>query len=137
MRLDAAKVVLLIAPILFAMLWFSGCFSFPHRAKLVSFKEVSKNYRFAILLSDFDQAAQVSQADYTLDDEPLANYHVVSYDLKRIEFSKDKSEVIQVVEIEYYRVDSMRQKKLRDVQQWSYRPEDEQWVLSSGLPQFN
>ena len=115
----------------------SGCVSIPGRAKLEQFEKTSKHYRIAILMSDFEQAAQLSASMPPTDFSSLKKFHVVSYSPKKIEFADDKSKAIQTVEIEYYRRDSMRQKVLRDLQEWVYQPEKKQWILNSGLPRFD
>ena len=116
--------------------WLMNCTSFLERGKLDSFEQTSKHYRLAILMSNFEQAIHLSALDFPKDPAYLKNFHVVSYTPKKIEFSSDKSKAYQTVEIEYYRIDSMRQKIIRDIQEWNYKPKSEQWVLTSGLPKF-
>ena len=123
-------LIFLISPGLFM------CASFSERGKLDSFKQTVKHYRRAMLISAFEQAKYLSTSDSPIDPTQLKNFHVVSYNLKKIKFSNDQSKVYQTVEIEYYRVDSMRQKIIRDKQEWNYKPESKKWVLISGLPQF-
>jgi hypothetical protein len=114
-----------------------GCASVTVRGKLEAFENISKQYRIAILNSDFEQAAHLVSLNPGKDYSNLNNFHVFSYTLKKLEFANDKSKATQTVEIEYYRVDSMRQKILQDIQEWIYKPEMNQWILNSKLPQFH
>lgn len=139
MRFFSAKAVGLVVLIIWISFCLTDCATFSERAKIDAFEQVTKNYRFAMLLSDFEQAVQISgsESDSPGDIAALKNFHVVSYTAKKIEFSGDKSKVSQAVEIEYYRVDSMQQKTIRDVQEWTYKPETTNWILTSGLPKFD
>jgi hypothetical protein len=128
--LNSTLLIFLVSP------WLIMCASFSERGKLDSFEQTSKRYRSAMLMSAFEQAKYLSASDSPKDPAQLNNFHVVSYKLKKIKFSNDKSEAYQTVEIEYYRKDSMRQKVIRDKQEWNYRPESKKWILNSGLPQF-
>lgn len=137
LRILAVKPI--VSMIMFALLFLgaSACASIPGRAKLELFEKTSKHYRIAILMSDFEQAAQLSASTPSKDFSDFKKFHVISYSPKKIEFSDDKSKAVQTVEIEYYRRDSMRQKVLRDLQEWIYQAETQQWILNSGLPQFD
>ena len=137
MRSFRFMIWVLAMSVAMGVLGYTGCASFSQRAKLQSFDEVSKHYRLAMLRSNYDQAVEIGQSDAPKDLSFLNNFHVVSYTLKKITFSKEKSEAFQTVEIEYYRVDSMRQKIVIDEQKWSYQPDNQMWVLSSGLPRFH
>ncbi len=128
--------VLLAMSIVAGVLELTGCASFSQRTKLQSFEDISKNYRFAVLMSDFVQASQIGRFDLPEDFDSFKNFHVVSYTLKKITFSEDKNQAFQTVEIEYYRVDSMRQKIVADKQEWSYEEDKQSWILTSGLPEF-
>jgi hypothetical protein len=136
MRYFTAKALNLILLIFLVSPWLIMCASFSERGRLDSFEQTTKHYRLAMLMSAFEQAKYLSASDSPKDPAELKNFHVVSYNLKKIKFSNDKSKAYQTVEIEYYRMDSMRQKVIRDKQEWNYKPESEKWVLSSGLPQF-
>ena len=136
MRYFIAKALHLTLLIFLVSPWLITCASFSERGRLDSFEQTTKRYRLAMLMSAFEQAKYLSASDSPKDPTELNNFHVVSYNLKKIKFSNDKSKAYQTVEIEYYRMDSMRQKVIRDKQEWHYRPESKKWALSSGLPQF-
>ena len=136
MRYSLAKALHLTLLIFLISPWLIMCASFSDRGKLDSFEQTVKHYRRAMLMSAFEQAKYLSTSDAPKDPTKLKNFHVVSYNLKKIKFSNDKSKVYQTVEIKYYRVDSMRQKIIRDKQEWDYNSESKKWVLISGLPQF-
>lgn len=136
MHFFSARAEKRLLPILLITICLAGCASLSGRGKLEGFEKVSKQYRFAVLMSDFEQAARISAVDSPIDFSILKNFHVVSYKAKKIDFSEDKSKVFQAVDIEYYRVDTLLQKNIRDNQEWHYQVKTEQWVLESGLPQF-
>jgi hypothetical protein len=136
MRFLGAKAITCTMLIFLIFPWLINCASFLGRGTLDSFEQTSKHYRLAILMSDFEQALHLSASNSPKDPARLKNFHVVSYKPKKIKFSKDKSKAYQTVEIEYYRMDSMRQKIIRDIQEWSYKPTSKQWILTSGLPKF-
>jgi hypothetical protein len=53
-----------------------------------------------------------------------------------VSVSEDQTEVRQIVEIGYYRVDEVTLKTMREQQVWAYNPLVKRWYLQSGLPPF-
>lgn len=136
MRFFRAKAVEHTILIFLVFPWLMNCTFFLERGKLDFFEQTSKHYRSALLMSNFEQAIRLSASESPKDPASLKKFHVVSYTLKKIEFSSDRSKAYQTVEIEYYHIDSMRQKIIRDIQEWNYKPNSKQWILTSGLPKF-
>ncbi len=131
------KAIVIVMLSIMILLNISGCASISGRSKLTLFENTSKYYRTAILRSDFEQAAILSSSTAANDLSDLRNFHVVSYTPKKVEFADNGTKALQTVEIEYYRVDSMRQKVIRDHQEWVYQADKDTWILESGLPHFN
>lgn len=115
----------------------TACASLAARTQMEAFEQTSKQYRRALLASDFEAALRMTNSEKTIDAAALKNIHVVSYSLKKTEISENGSKVSQEVDLEYYRTDSMLQKSIRDQQQWAYASDGKKWVLESGLPDFN
>jgi hypothetical protein len=124
------------AAVLLALIAITACASLATRSQMDAFDQISKQYRHALLASDFEAAASMTASPGAADLALLKHIHVISYTLKKVGFSKDGSKVSQEVDLEYYRTDSMRQKRLRDQQQWLYQADAKRWVLTSGLPDF-
>ena len=66
----------------------------------------------------------------------LKHIKVVEYVVKRTTLVKDKSQVFQIAEIQYYRDDSNVVKTFTDNQFWEYDANLKNWYLLSGLPDF-
>lgn len=115
----------------------TACASLASRTQMEAFEQTSKQYRRALLASDFEAALRMTDSEKKTDPAVLKNIHVVSYSLKKTEISENGSKVSQEVDLEYYRTDSMLQKSIRDRQQWAYAAAGKKWVLKSGLPDFN
>jgi hypothetical protein len=115
----------------------TACASLDNQIQQEAFDRISNQYRRALLASDFEAALNMTSSPSAVALPALKNIQVVSYSLRKAEFSEDRSKVLQEVELEYYRTDSMLQKSMRDHQEWIYEPGSKTWVLTSGLPQFN
>lgn len=117
-----------------------GCATYSDMKKQDDFSETSKSYEKMIFWSNFDtadsfrdpQAREAQPADI----DELKNIKVTSYSVKKVMVSDDQSEVRQIVEIGYYRVDEVTLKTMRDQQVWLYNPTFKRWYLQSGLPPF-
>ena len=119
---------------------FFGCASMPDQIVMSKFSDTSRSYGVAILWSKFDAAAYHVKSDPDEKTAPdlkkLERVKVAEYEVKQMELSEDKREVIQIVEIEYYMRDRMVLKTITDVQHWEYDEDVENWFLLSGLPDF-
>ena len=116
---------------------FGGCASVSDQVKQDRFNTISRAYGSAIAMSHFEAAGQYRDPQSEAPElGRLKNYRVATYDVKNVYLSEDKLQVVQVVEITYYRLDKMIVKTLRDEQLWTYDPQAEAWRLKSGLPDF-
>ncbi|MDZ7581581.1 MAG: hypothetical protein U5R30_13460 [Deltaproteobacteria bacterium] len=118
----------------------AGCAVYSEMKKQDDFGETSKAYEKMIFWSDFDTADSFrdpqERETHPADSDDFKNVKVTSYSVKKVAVSEDQSEVRQVVEIGYYRVDEVTLKTLRDQQVWAYNPTAKRWYLKSSLPPF-
>jgi hypothetical protein len=117
-----------------------GCATYSEMRKMDKFEETAEAYKKAIAWSEFDVASSFieikdGEGD-SLDLRPFEEFKVASYDLKRIIPSADKTKVIQIVEISYFKIHTLVLKRLSDRQVWEYDDEKGHWYLKSGLPNF-
>lgn len=118
----------------------AGCAAYTEMKKQDDFSETSRSYEKMIFWSNFDTADSFRDPQdkeaHPLDIEDLKKVKVTGYSVKRVTVSEDQSEVRQVVEIGYYRIDEVKVKTIRDQQVWVYNPTLARWYLHSGLPPF-
>lgn len=119
---------------------FAGCAAYTEMKKQDDFSETSRSYEKMIFWSNFDTADSFRDPQdreaHPLDVEDLKKVKVTGYSVKKVTVAEDQSEVRQVVEIGYYRIDEVKVKTMRDQQVWVYNPSLERWYLHSGLPPF-
>jgi hypothetical protein len=117
------------------------CASVSEMRKMEKFEETSMIYETAIRWSDFDNAStflnpQESQ-NISAKIEELKQFKVTSYTIKRFLPAKDKSQVLIIAEIKYFRITNLVVKSVSDRQLWKYDIAEKRWYLTSGLPDFN
>ena len=127
-----------LAVLLLAVLIF-GC-AVSEKMRMNKFSEASKAYGEAVVWGHYEAANYYLKDSGTdkikSDSENLINFKVASYDVKKVKLSDDKSQVTQIVEIKYFRLNKMIVKSIRDKQLWEYDLKDNRWVLVTGLPEF-
>ncbi|MFC1813701.1 hypothetical protein ACFL03_13535 [Thermodesulfobacteriota bacterium] len=124
---------------LLALLVF-GCASLELSKQMKKFDLTSENYATAIKWSDFE-AAYYSSKDAQIESKPpdlskLKLVKVTSYEVRQFIVSEDKSQVRQIVEINYYKLNYNVVRTILDHQLWEYDPEGKIWYLRSELPDF-
>ena len=118
-----------------------GCASFLVVNRMDSFNDTAKSYKRMVFWSEFNAALSFREpegpnsGDQT-DMDALKKIRVTSYKVLRLKASDDKSQVQQVVEIDYYRMDDMTVRTFEDHQLWVYNTDANRWYLRSGLPAF-
>ena len=127
-------------PILFLAVLLVGCATYSEMRQMDKFEETAEAYKRAITWSEFDVASSFIKTkdgeEESLDLEPFREFKVASYDLKRAIPSAEKTKVVQIVEISYFKIRTMVLKRLSDRQVWEYDDEKGHWFLKSGLPDF-
>jgi hypothetical protein len=100
-----------------------GCAEINEFTKLDNFDATSRAYAFAIRWSDFNEAEIYIKPS-------------TDYVIKKTAVSEDQNQVIQIVEVTYYRNDRMVVKSIPEKELWEWDEEAQKWELSSGLPDF-
>ena len=117
-----------------------GCASYQLSRQMENFDLVSKNYGKALKWSDFQAAYHFRKDAQTGSNPPdfreLQLAKVASYEVRQFTVSEDKSQVLQAVEIKYYKVNYTVVKTIIDHQVWEYDPEDKIWYILTELPDF-
>jgi|GEM_PF-3100212 hypothetical protein len=119
----------------------AGCAAVKDMQRLDRFNEIASDYKLAMRWSDFETVNSYRK-DRKADDsfgkiEKLQDkIQVISYDVRDLSVSEDSSEVRQVVEIHYYRLDRLTEKMLKAIEVWEYVEPPGKWVLKGDLPEF-
>ncbi len=118
-----------------------GCAGIETRKQMTLFGETSKAYGLAIRWGEYEEAVafkRIGDKDDNLPD--FAEYRqvrVTSYKVKKtIVDEKSFSKVLQIVDIQYYRMSNVTVKNLINRQKWEYNEEEDRWYLLSELPNF-
>ena len=128
--------------ICFFVLLLFGCAKFQDFTKLDSFETTSRAYSHAIRWSEFEDAAVFLKTSEDDSDSRSRGYEykkmirVTDYIIRKTAVSDDQTKVFQIVDVTYYRNDSMIVKTIRENELWEWNVESQKWELSSGLPKF-
>ena len=118
----------------------AGCTGVLNLAQQNRFDKTSRAYEKVIRWSDFEEAVQylndTAKKKNPPDLKKLKHIKVIEYKVNRTTLMKDKSQVFQIAEIQYYRDDSNVVKTITDKQLWEYDASLRNWYLLSGLPDF-
>jgi len=128
-----AKTLWLLLPVLLL----SACATTSGR--LDSLDRTLKDYDRAIRWGQFD--AVYAFRKWEDEQRPVApkslqNLRVTQYKVLSTDLSIDKLHYTQVVKIQYYLLDSPRERQVTDRQKWEYDEEQKRWWLSSDIPAF-
>lgn len=115
-----------------------GCASITDMKKLEKFEQVTDAYELAMRWSDFEMAGSflkdqknpnlVSQIEY------LKQFKITSYTVKRYIPSADKSQVLVIADMQFFKINSLVVKNISHRQIWEYDQDKDNWFLASGLP---
>ena len=134
----SALKIILATTVLFAL---AGCASLSDMNRMDAFDETVKTYEKMVFWSEFDAALAFREPGTDSDDQPdmiaLKKVRVTSYKVKRLKAAADKSQVQQIVEIGYYRMDDVTVKTILDQQLWVYNNDAQRWFIRSDLPAFD
>jgi hypothetical protein len=129
MKIKAVLVVLLLLPI--------GCATLEERSRMDKFRMISESFERSLRTSDFSTAARYLDAS-AKDNEPdlkrLRNFKIADYRVTRFDVSEDKLQITQDVELQYFRLNGNILHSTRYPQTWRFHPEQEIWLLQTGLP---
>lgn len=117
-----------------------GCASIADMNRMEDFDETIRSYEKMIFWSEFNAALAYKEPDNNGAKPPdmasLKKVRVTSYKVRRFRVSEDKSQVQQLVEIDYYRMDNVTVKTIIDQQLWVYDNDAKRWYIRSELPDF-
>lgn len=118
----------------------AGCAAVSEMKMRDDFSQTVKAYQKMIYWSQFEAANRYREPQEAASKPPkfdaLSKIKITAYTIKQVITSADNAEVCQIVEIEYYKVDDVVIKSIRDRQLWVYDSTAERWYLQSGLPAF-
>jgi hypothetical protein len=117
-----------------------GCVSVSEMNRMDKFEQISDAYEFSIRWSDFDMASTFlkDQQDPNVGAqlENLKQFNVTAYTIKRFVPSADKSQVIIIADVQYFKKNGLIVKNYSHRQLWQYDEDKENWYLTSGLPEL-
>lgn len=117
-----------------------GCASVTEMKKMDKFEQTSHAYELAIRWSDFEMASSFiknqEDPDLAAQIEHLKQYKVTSYEVKRFLPSAEKSQILVFADVQYFKKDGLIVKNYSHRQLWNFDPDQENWFLTSGLPDF-
>lgn len=110
------------------------------KESLRKFEETSKAYLLSLRWGEYETAYSFKRPpkdnDEAPDFEDLRDVRVTFSKVKQTAISEDKMTVIQIVDLQYYRMRNVTVKTIADRQQWEYDQEKKRWYLISDLPNF-
>ena len=124
--------------IIFLAILAVSCASVDDMKRMEKFEQATDTYELAIRWSDFDMASTFlkNQEDPEIATliENLKQYKVTSYTVKRYLPSADKSQILIIADIQFFKINGLIVKNISHRQIWKYDQDKKNWFLTSGLP---
>jgi hypothetical protein len=118
----------------------SGCAGLQTGKRMTLFDDTARAYLRAIRWGDYETAYAFKNPpdlDNKIPDfKDLRQVRVTAYNVKQTILSEDKSTILRIVELQYYRISNVTVKNLIDRQKWEYNEEANRWYLTSEFPDF-
>ena len=117
----------------------AGCAGFTETKRLVMLDEVQFLYERALMAGKYRAATKFMKTDEAYDPpdfEYLKDIKLSDYVLIDKRALEDGLRAFLTVEIKYFHGHYLIEKTLTDRQEWAFDPDDDQWYLKSGLPDF-
>jgi hypothetical protein len=115
-----------------------SCTSVNEMKRMDKFEQTTDAYELAIRWSDFDMASSFlkNQEDPQIATqiENLKQYKVTSYTVKRYLPSADKSQILIIADVQFFKKNGLIIKNISHRQIWKYDKDRDSWFLTSGLP---
>ena len=104
------------------------------------FDETSRAYLIAIRWGEYEAAYGFKRLPgintKVPDFQDMRDIKVTSYRVKQTIISEDEMIVMQLVDIQYYRMRDVTVRTITDRQRWEFDSEKRRWYLISDLPHF-
>ena len=117
-----------------------GCASVTEMKKMDKFEQTTAAYEIAMRWSDFDMASAFlkdpQNPEIASQTEHLKQFKVTAYTVKGYFPSADKSHVLIIADVQYFKKNGLIVKNYTHRQVWQYDKDKESWYLSSGLPEL-
>jgi hypothetical protein len=116
-----------------------GCASMQQRSRMEKFTEITESFERALRMSEYARAAKFidpASGASRPDLQELRNFKIADYRVTHINVSDDKLKITQDVELQYFRLNSNILHRTVYPQIWQFQPEQEIWLLQTGLPDF-
>ena len=125
--------------IVVVIFFIAGCATIGEKRRIAGFEKVSRAYERIMLDSNFETAHGFTDLESVREEIDFTAYKdikIVEYQVKKGWVSDDRIEVHQIVEVKYYRIDSLIVRTMRYEQLWKYDDVKKTWLLQAGLPEF-
>ena len=117
-----------------------GCASIETGNKVSLYDETARAYDTAFRWGNYEQAygfKKMTNTDPKLPDfDAYRQIRVTDYVVKNTIVSADKSKILRLVSIQYYRMRDVTVKVITDRQVWEYDENEDRWYLMSDLPEL-
>jgi len=115
-----------------------GCAAVTDMHSIEKFEQTTDAYELAIRWSDFEMASTFlkDQQDPQIATriENLKQFKVTAYTVKRYIPSEDKTQVLIIADVQFFKINGLIVKNIIHRQLWQFDKDKESWFLTSGLP---
>lgn len=127
-----------IALLLLISTFLCACATMETRQRETTFDMATAVYGKAVRWSDFEAAEQLRRMDDKQTARPLPanDIRVTSYKTVRASPNADGNEIALTVHITYYHDGVMTLKDVTDQQVWKYDADEQNWYITTALPEF-
>ena len=127
------KMYLKKLSICFFVLLLVGCTKIEDMKKMDRFDVTTRAYTHSIRWSEFEDAVMflksTEEDSNSPDPELLKMIRVTDYAIKKTAVSEDQTQVVQIVDISYYRNDRMIVKTIREKELWEWDVEKKRLAI--------
>ena len=115
-----------------------GCASVTEMQRKDMFEQTTDAYELAMRWSDFEMASTFlkdrQDPQIATQIENLKQFKVTAYTVKRYIPSKDKTQVLMIADVQFFKINGLIVKNIIHRQLWELDKDKQSWVLTSGLP---
>jgi len=115
-----------------------GCAAVTDMHSIEKFEQTTDAYELAMRWSDFEMASTFlkDQQDPQIATqiENLKQFKVTAYTVKRYIPSEDKTQVLIIADVQFFKINGLIVKNIIHRQLWQFDKDKKSWFLTSGLP---